>query len=232
MNDIQDQIDAEANFISKLMLKYPDLFPKDESGKTVPPRCGSSCPPGWESLVDELCSCIDYRVKNCENLKQKCKFIYSAYNFIYHRGIHQARHALLKWIDPATPYWDKITTKPKFMGVSTINAIAERHPRRRAIHVWLRSKLTRLYPRYKYHRAPIPSVCIDQIKEKFGTLRFYYSGGDDTITGMVHLAESLSGKTCEITGSPGSLHKKGKGYGWYKTLSETQANEIEYTKVE
>jgi len=56
---------------------------------------------------------------------------------------------------------------------------------------------------------------IQQIKEKFGTLRFYYSGGDDYIAGMVSFAESMSGKICEVTGDKGVLYEN----GWVKTLS-------------
>lgn len=33
---------------------------------------------------------------------------------------------------------------------------------------------------------------VEQIKEKFGGLRFYYSGGDDMIEGMVRVAEIFS----------------------------------------
>ena len=36
----------------------------------------------------------------------------------------------------------------------------------------------------------VPQVTLDQVKEKFGTLRFYYTGGDDYIRGMVTMAES------------------------------------------
>ena len=37
---------------------------------------------------------------------------------------------------------------------------------------------------------PIQQVTLDQVKSKFGGLRFYYTGGDDYISGMVSLAES------------------------------------------
>ena len=60
----------------------------------------------------------------------------------------------------------------------------------------------------------VPQVTLDQIKEKFGTLRFYYTGGDDYISGMVSLAESMSGVTCEECGNPGDR----RGGGWVRTL--------------
>ena len=46
----------------------------------------------------------------------------------------------------------------------------------------------------------IPQVVAKQIKEKFGTLRFYYNGGDDIIEGYVGMAESLSAFICEDCG--------------------------------
>jgi len=63
----------------------------------------------------------------------------------------------------------------------------------------------------------IPQVTLDQVKEKFGTLRFYYTGGDEYINGLVSMAESMSGVTCEQCGSPGTTG----GQGWITTLCET-----------
>ena len=53
-------------------------------------------------------------------------------------------------------------------------------------------------------KGPCPQVTVDQVKEKFGTLRFYYTGGDDKVRGMVSMAESMSGVTCEECGNPGT----------------------------
>jgi len=54
-----------------------------------------------------------------------------------------------------------------------------------------------------------------QVKEKFGALRFYYTGGDEFISGLVCMTESLSRKTCETCGAPGKSEDKS---GWIKTL--------------
>jgi hypothetical protein len=62
----------------------------------------------------------------------------------------------------------------------------------------------------------IPQVTLDQVKEKFGTLRFYYSGGDDYISGLVSMAESMTGVTCEECGNPGTS----RGGGWIHVYCE------------
>jgi hypothetical protein len=62
----------------------------------------------------------------------------------------------------------------------------------------------------------VPQVTLDQVKEKFGTLRFYYTGGDDYISGLVSLAESVSGITCEECGDAG----EGRNGGWIRTLCD------------
>jgi hypothetical protein len=60
----------------------------------------------------------------------------------------------------------------------------------------------------------VPQVTLDQVKEKFGTLRFYYTGGDDYIRGLVSMAESMSAITCESCGNPGNQTHG----GWIKTI--------------
>ena len=63
----------------------------------------------------------------------------------------------------------------------------------------------------------IHQVTLDQVKEKFGTLRFYYSGGDDYISGLVSMAESMTAVTCESCGNIG----ESRGGGWIHTYCET-----------
>jgi hypothetical protein len=90
-----------------------------------------------------------------------------------------------------------------------------------------------------------PQVIATQVKEKYGTLRFYYRFELDEkiiylletkkypdlekandrfynfIDGVVHFAEIASGRTCEATGQSGELHASGgtRG-GWLKTLNK------------
>lgn len=64
---------------------------------------------------------------------------------------------------------------------------------------------------------PVQQVIAIQVKEKFGGLRFYYSGGDDYIAGLVTMAESMSDRTCEVCGNPGTHTES----GWIRTLCGT-----------
>lgn len=65
-------------------------------------------------------------------------------------------------------------------------------------------------------------VTLDQVKEKLGTLSFYYTGGDEVIAGMVMLAGSMSSVTCEHCGSAGRMEIKS---GWITTLCEKHRDE-------
>ena len=59
-------------------------------------------------------------------------------------------------------------------------------------------------------------VYVDQIKEKFGRLRFYLSREDDVMHGMITLAEYMSGHICETCGERG----KTRGGSWMVTLCD------------
>jgi hypothetical protein len=66
-------------------------------------------------------------------------------------------------------------------------------------------------------------IRVEQIKEKFGGLRFYYQGGDDVIDGMVRMAESWAGRTCETCGNKGER----RGGGWIRTLCDEHESEYQ-----
>ena len=77
---------------------------------------------------------------------------------------------------------------------------------------WNNKNFEKGYTQYKQ----VPQVTLDQVKEKFGTLRFYYTGGDEHISGMVRMAESMSGVICEECGNPGER----RGGGWIYTACD------------
>lgn len=49
----------------------------------------------------------------------------------------------------------------------------------------------------------MPPVVANQVKEKWGTLSIYYTGGNEITEGMRLMAEALSGRVCELCGCPG-----------------------------
>jgi hypothetical protein len=49
----------------------------------------------------------------------------------------------------------------------------------------------------------VPQVVAQQVKEKFGTLRFYYTGGDEYIRGLVSMAQAMSGVISEDSNAAG-----------------------------
>ena len=76
-----------------------------------------------------------------------------------------------------------------------------------------------------------PQIEATQVKEKFGTLRFYYNYADEACTddperarkqgvqdGMVRFAEYLSGSTCEKCGTNQDVKQT---TGWIVTLCPT-----------
>lgn len=62
----------------------------------------------------------------------------------------------------------------------------------------------------------VQQVVATQVKEKYGTLRFYYIGGDEIVDSLVRYAEDMSCVTCEVCGKPG----KSNDGGWIKTLCD------------
>ena len=70
---------------------------------------------------------------------------------------------------------------------------------------------------YKYNAKDkkgnlIPcNVEFSQIKEKMGSARFYYDGGDSFTEGVVWLAEAMSERTCETCGASAKIRAK---KGW------------------
>jgi hypothetical protein len=60
---------------------------------------------------------------------------------------------------------------------------------------------------------PSTGLAVQQVKEKFGTLRFY-CGGDENIFKFIHLAERLSATTCEDCSKSGTTNHS----GWFSTF--------------
>lgn len=75
--------------------------------------------------------------------------------------------------------------------------------------------------KYGYYRT-------SQIKEKYGTLRWYLAGSSEEMDKIIDEAEEKSAVTCEQCGKAGKL----RGYGWYYTACVEHAEEQDRDNLE
>lgn len=70
--------------------------------------------------------------------------------------------------------------------------------------------------------ARFSQIVAAQVKEKYGTLRFYVNGDSEWQSGAIALAEHLSGSICDVCGGPGKLNQE----GWISCRCEAHRNEF------
>lgn len=83
-----------------------------------------------------------------------------------------------------------------------------------------------------------PNYVVHQIKEKFGTLRYYcepsrYDANNDVLDAMTAItdgAERASATICERCGEPGVLHRTRRA--WLNTLCAACADHLGYTPAQ
>lgn len=81
--------------------------------------------------------------------------------------------------------------------------------------IWHASQKIEKILREKYAGVEHPPRA-SQVKEKFGTMRFYMSSGDDDIWAITDAAEAASVGVCENCGALGSIRDD----GWLRTLCD------------
>lgn len=171
-----------------LFEKYPKIFvDKDLPSTKSCMAFGFECGDGWYAILDTLCQSIQGYVDYRE---------YVPSNIVFFK---------------LTRFWNQ--TVWKFL-LSPLNEFLFRNKQFGCnFTVWKYLNMLHLFPKYKRSDRQKPQVVATQVKEKFGTLRFYYDGGDDVIRGLVGMAERLSGKTCEHCGATDDSVKRG-GKSW------------------
>jgi hypothetical protein len=65
-----------------------------------------------------------------------------------------------------------------------------------------------------------------QVKEKYGTLRFYMSSETDEISALIRGAEIRSSLTCEVCGDPGKM----RGERWFLVRCDKCYEETKWNK--
>lgn len=66
-----------------------------------------------------------------------------------------------------------------------------------------------------------PQLQATQVKEKYGTLRFYTNGSSAWQDGVISFAEYLSGTVCDVCGDKGEI----VGGGWLSTRCKKHEDE-------
>lgn len=150
------------------------------------PMFGFECGPGWYTLILTLC----HNINSHTEWQRRTRANALRYNRALKRAQTGDWHAL-------EYYYSKISNN---------NA------------KWVHDQIDRDLANPQMRPVPdrLNYIRIDQIKEKFGGLRFYYSGGDDIIDGMTRMAESMSYYICEICGDAGKTNRK----GWIRARCE------------
>lgn len=64
----------------------------------------------------------------------------------------------------------------------------------------------------------LKEIEVTQVKEKFGTLRFYIGDSDGSLDLIIRAAERMSSFVCEECGCSGLEDVQTSGPGWIKTL--------------
>jgi hypothetical protein len=180
------------NLDNYLVEKYPKIFINRHADMRETAMCwGFDHNDGWFWILDNLCESIqNYIDSNSIKKRTKNKFIRN----------------LISWLIRTS--YKRGYNKPK---------IVQKLLNFRGKYFYKFSDfLDKKYE--KIEIETIPQVVADQVKEKFGTLNFYYHGGDDYIHGMVWLAEHMSSNTCEFCGSTKDV---GSTVGWIYTICKS-----------
>lgn len=176
-----------------LCAKYPEIFRDRHGDMRETAMCwGFDCGDGWYNIIDSACAAIQ--------------------NHIYNE--HRHVKFLKKW-----------NKQIEMAHAGDWSFLYEQYKSEKE-RAWLEENLEKEKQKYLIELRevpePFPQVVATQVKEKYGTLRFYLSHEDQYISGVVAMAEYLSGLTCETCGAPG----KERGGGWIRTLCDEHAREI------
>ena len=177
--------------------KYPKIFRDRRAPMTHTAMCwGFDCGDGWYNIINQMCRQMQRHIDYSR--KERARDL--RYNRLLKRAIDGDVRPLQIYFT-----FKKGATEPSEYGIKSAEDAL-------------------INPKFREPDEACPQVIATQVKEKFGTLRFYYYGGDDYCRGLESMAESMSAVTCETCGNVGKL----RGTGWYKTLCETHALEQGY----
>jgi hypothetical protein len=179
----------------QLCEKYPKIFRDRYADMRVTAMCwGFEHGSGWYNIIDRLCSNIQGHI----DYSRKERAHALRYNRVLKRALNGDVAALERYyMYPGNKKWTK----------------------------WAEERAAEdlLKPVFRTVPEAVPQVVAEQVKEKFGELRFYYRGGDEYVDGLVSMASSMSAVTCEVCGNTG----RQTGEGWIVTMCQPCLNSRE-----
>jgi len=189
-----------------LCKKYPKIF--EDRHKPMSETCmcwGFSCESGWFYLIDQLCADIQQHVDTPQWVDQWGNSIKQLYNSImWNRCFYH--------IAKLVAFGEFPNLKRSEGFVVSVNKNSKRQW---AVYNWF-CKWFQFNIKCVRSNVPVPQLVADQVKEKFGTLRFYYHGGDEYCRSIISFAESLSSRICEVCGRTDELVAT-HGRNWVRT---------------
>jgi hypothetical protein len=173
----------------QLYNKYPKLFKERSLPMTQTCMCwGIECGSGWFDILDRMSSLIQHHIKETRRS--------AVYVKRYNRALRQAiggNDTNLRF------YYEKRLGHKQ----ESVEEFIKKDVEQKQFRV--------------LHREVPSQLVFTQIKEKFGTLTVYSSGGDEYCQGAIDMAEGLSSRICEDCGNPGKIRPG----GWIRTLCES-----------
>lgn len=188
---------------AQLCAKYPKIFKDRRASMQSTLMCwGFEHGDGWYNIIDALC----WNIQNHIDTKREKRAAALKHN----RALKQAID--YNNLVPLIKLYNKGAT--------------EFHQLKK----WSQEHILEDIENKNFHELPdkVHQVVAVQVKEKFGTLRFYTHGGNDIIYALIGFAESMSGVTCEVCGAPG----KRRGSGWIYTSCDAHAHKEDLDEEE
>jgi len=226
----------DRNLDEQLVKDFPLLFADRSADMQTTCMCWGFPGNGWEPLLRKLASKLEPLVQ--EWIKSNgvgtcmCGHEWGEHNQRSHQCCgHMDRLSLFKIQRYGGYSPSKNKVKAFFQRVWWHNFWRFRHWLWR-VSIWIAQHT----PLYEAKYCNCTKYIVDhprasQVKEKFGTLRFYMTTGSNEMYNLIDEAEKESAKTCEFCGKPGKL----RSGGWLLTLCDecaTKEGKPDYEKEE
>jgi len=175
----------------QLINNYPKLF---KQTKLLPTQScmyfGIECGSGWFNIIDRACWLIQ---KHIDQTRSSLYYVKR-----YNRALKQAING------------NDINLRFHYKKLGYKDEVIEEYVKKDLENKSFRQPFREVTSQLEF----------TQIKEKFGTLRVYNTGGDEYCEGVIAMATSMSAITCEECGMPG--HRRDGS--WIRTLCDEHAS--------